>query len=187
MSEFEARRRRARERYKPTKLAVLFIAEAPPSSSSRYFYFDDVPDHDGLFVELLKAVYGDDFRSYVGNRRPAEKSSWLSRLQDDGFWLLDSTDKPLDGAPVGGKSRVRLLQARSDLPERLRELSVQGYLSANTPLILIKATVYDAFFASLAGLGYNIIDKRIPFPGSGQQARFRKLFGEALDLAQVRR
>ena len=187
MSEFEVRRRRARERYKPTQLTVLFIAEAPPSNSARYFYFDDVPDQDGLFVDLLKAVYGDDFKPYVGNRRPAEKRNWLTRLQEDGYWLLDCSEQPLDGAAAGGTSRVRSLEARSDLVERLRELLGEGYVSDETPVILIKATVYDAFFGRLAALGYNVIDKRIPFPGSGQQARFRKLFGEALGIARVRR
>lgn len=187
MADVRAHRRQAREQYKPSKLKVLLIAEAPPSDDARYFYFDDVPHHDGLFVELMKVMYADDFMSYVGNRRPAGKRDWLRRFQEDGYWLLDAAEEPLDGAPKGGPSRVRFLVAKSDLLERLEELSGQGYVSAKTRFILIKATVYDAFFGLLAAHGYSVIDRRIPFPGSGQQGRFRKPFGEALDPLRARR
>jgi hypothetical protein len=43
----QARRRdAAARRYRPETIQLLLIAEAPPSALDRYFYFEDVPDHD---------------------------------------------------------------------------------------------------------------------------------------------
>lgn len=174
-------RRVARNRFKPVELEFLFVAEAPPVDDTRYFYFEDVPTQDGLFVELMKVLYGGSFDSYVGARTPEEKRQWLTRFQADGCWLLDAYDDPMTGAPSGGPTRVNWLGDRSDLPKRLHDLSVDGYISKDTPIILIKVTVYDALFQQLTN-HYNVIDKRIPFPGSGQQALFRELLREALTL-----
>lgn len=44
-----ARRERAARQYKPTKVDLLLVAEAPPSALDRYFYFPDVREQDSLF------------------------------------------------------------------------------------------------------------------------------------------
>ncbi len=172
-------RREARNHFKPSVLDTLFVAEAPPSDDRRYFYFEDVVTQDGLFIELMKFFYGDAFESYVGARTPEKKYQWLARFQADGLWLLDAYDEPMIGAPSSGPRRASWLEDRSDLSERLHNLSRDGYISNDTPIILIKVTVYDALFQELTN-HYNVIDKRIPFPGSGQQASFHDLLRDAL-------
>jgi hypothetical protein len=54
-------------------------------------------------------------------------------------------------------------------------------------VILIKATVYDAAFAALCEANVPVVDERIPFPGSGQQARFAQAFEHALKRKPVGR
>lgn len=36
----------AASKYRPTKVKVLLVAEAPPGAINRYFYFEDVKEHD---------------------------------------------------------------------------------------------------------------------------------------------
>lgn len=40
----------AREKYKPTNIKLLFIAEAPPEQTERFFYYEKVKDNDWLFL-----------------------------------------------------------------------------------------------------------------------------------------
>lgn len=136
------RRRRARNRYKPTRLRCLFIAEAPPTDD-RYFYFDDVQTADWLFLGVMKVLFPDESASYT--RRPDQKRSLLKRFQDAGYWLLDAVDDPLVGAPAAGLPLAHHLRQQSDLIRRLGQLMAVGSLSRRVPIVLIKATVYDAF------------------------------------------
>ena len=52
------RREREREKYRPKAIDLLLIAEAPPCSEDRYFYFDDVREHDWLFRYVIKGLFG---------------------------------------------------------------------------------------------------------------------------------
>ncbi|MBI1886399.1 MAG: hypothetical protein HYS09_08845 [Chloroflexi bacterium] len=177
--EAKARRQAAREKYKPNPIRCFLIAEAPPTDD-RYFYFENVPTADWLFRGVMKVLFPLEFARYV--RRPEQKRNLLGRLQEKGFWLLDAVEEPLDGAPKGGPRRVRYVLENSNLLRRLEDLVAGGYMSQRTPIVLIKATVYDAFYLPLGREGYQVMDRKIPFPSSGQQICFEKLFGEAIGL-----
>lgn len=93
------------------------------------------------------------------------KEGWLERLQQAGVFLVDVAEEPAGADALA--SHVSGLVERCHL---LRPVHV----------ILIKATVYDAAFLPLRRAGVPVVDKRIPFPGSGQQTRFVVAFREAL-------
>jgi hypothetical protein len=59
----------AAAKYRPAHTSVLFIAESPPSSDERYFYFEHVSLRDSLWVELMKAIYPIDFGVTSTERR----------------------------------------------------------------------------------------------------------------------
>ena len=44
------------------RLRILFVAEAPPNSADRYFYFEDVKRDDWLWIALMKGLYPDQWR-----------------------------------------------------------------------------------------------------------------------------
>ncbi|HMH47794.1 MAG TPA: hypothetical protein VK538_08775, partial [Solirubrobacteraceae bacterium] len=54
----KARQRRdaAAAKYRPKVVELLLIAEEPPSSLERYFYFEEVRDQDSLFRHVARAV-----------------------------------------------------------------------------------------------------------------------------------
>ena len=177
--EARVRRKEARERYKPDPVRCLVIAEAPPSED-RYFYFEDVPSADWLFLGVMKALFPLEFAGYTPDRSPKRKRTLLRRFQAGGYWLLDAIEDPLEDAPKGGPSLVRFIQERSDLLDRLGKLKSGAGLRSHVPLILIKTTVYDGLQPPLKRAGYRVIDKRIPFPASGQQKVFDNSFKEAV-------
>lgn len=57
---------------------------------------------------------------------------------------------------------------------------LQKIIDKKTPILLLKAKVYDLCYSCLKEQGYNVIKKRLPFPGSGQQRIFRETFAKVI-------
>ena len=157
-TQARARRQREARKFRPAKIEVLLVAEAPPTALDRYFYFTDVREHDDLFRYVYRAVL---------EREPTRerKAEHLAELCDRGVFLIDLSPDPL---------REELLSAFvPGLARRCRQLNPGK-------IILIKTTVYDAAYQALVDAELPVIDERVPFPGSGQQRRFLEHFPRAL-------
>lgn len=161
----------ARENYKPDKIKYLLIAEAPPESLERFFYFLDVKTADWLFLGVMQTLYPSKKEEYLQQKRNSVlKDNLLSQFKDDGFYLIDLLDFPLSF--YSGD----LENTTDDLINKVKLLSDE-----NTIIILIKANVYDTAFSILKSNEFNVIDKRIDFPASGGQQKFQTKFKEALE------
>jgi len=147
-------------KYKPEKVRLLLVAEAPPRALDRFFFFESVASNDWLFRGVVKSLFGQT------PDRP-NKIEWLTKLKKRGVFLVDLKVDPVDGSSL--TAHVPDLVARCQLlrPERI---------------ILIKTSVYDAAYQSLKSAGLPVVDKRIPFPATGHQGEFRAGFGAALEL-----
>lgn len=157
-------RRRAAQTYQPDPVRLLLVAEAPPSALDRYFYFEGVSEHDSLFRYVIRGLFGE-----APDR--SSKPAWLERLREAGVFLIDVAEEPSGAAALGNHVGGLVARCRALSPEHI---------------VLIKATVYDAAFEALREAGLPVVDRRIPFPGSGQQARFMVAFQEALAGAGFR-
>jgi|SRR5688572_3334420 len=154
-------RRLAAKKYQPEKIKLLLIAEAPPRSEDRYFYFENVSEQDSLFRYVVRCVL---------NVEPIRerKAEQLEALKNAGVFLIDSVTTPLQS---GEKLRDSINTA--SLVSRCQDLNSKA-------IILIKANVYDEVFDVLKNADLPVINERIPFPGSGQQTRFVNSFQKAL-------
>ena len=159
-----ASRQAAAARYKPAKVNLLLIAEAPPCDTDRYFYFEDVPQHDWLFRYVYEGLTG------IKPDR-ASKPDHLAQLRDQGVFLID-----LHEANISQPSLAVLRPKVPDLVARCRTLKPRH-------IALIKSTVYDAAYEPLKAAGLPVIDERLPFPASGQQVRFLQGFARVLEHA----
>lgn len=161
-----SRRDAAQAKYRPKHVKLLLVAEAPPCTLDRYFYFEDVMEQDSLFRYVCKGVLGS-----VSAR--SEKASDLAKLRNAGVHLIDVCEEPI---PDDTKFRITEAQLRA-LPERCLKLKPEA-------VILIKSNVYDLAYDAFVSAGLNVIDVRMPFPGSGQQKKFETEFARALKLAK---
>src|SRR5438477_11402067 len=111
--EAALRRRAAAERYRPAHVRLLLIAESPPPLLSRYFYFEDVEHHDGLFYDVLKAL--------TGAVRPerGEKALYLAELMALGVFLTDMREDPLDSRPLPDLVEPLIDRCRMLAPEKI--------------------------------------------------------------------
>jgi hypothetical protein len=141
----KARRLRdaAAAKYRPEVVELLLIAEAPPSSLDRYFYFEDVRDQDSLFRHVIRAVLGLE-------PSRAEKASELRRLTDRGVFLIDLKPEPKEPGDALELYVPDLVARAADLAPR--------------QIITIKANVCDLTQPALRGAGLDVVDQRIPFP-----------------------
>ena len=156
-----ARRRRAEaaERYRPARVETLLVAEAPPSALDRYFYFEDVQTQDSLFRHVAEMV--------LGEKPTRDKTPYLDELKERGWFLIHVAEDP-----IGSR--------REQIPPLVPELIERCHRLAPSRIVLIGAPVYDLVFGSLRDAGLPVVDARLPYPGSGQQNRFKDLFVDVL-------
>lgn len=75
-----------RLRWKPEHVRLLLIAESAPDdggdvANRRFFYDDNLTSKDGLFREVVRALY--EGPSLVSGR--SAKTPWLEKLKADGI------------------------------------------------------------------------------------------------------
>lgn len=162
-----ATRQRAAAKYRPAKVNLLLVAEAPPCATDRYFYFENVAQHDWLFRYVYEGLTG---------LKPdrAAKADHLAHLRDLGVYLID-----LHEENVSQPSLAVLRPRVPGLVERSRAIKPRH-------IALIKSTVYDASYDALKAAGLPVIDERLPFPASGQQVKFLQGFARVVEHAGLR-
>ncbi len=164
---------RAREKYKPENIKLLFIAEAPPEQTERFFYYEKVRDNDWLYLAIVKALCGTG--TYDVAKMRLHKERILPILQQDGIYLMDVCPIPL-------RNGVSAEWCKNDFVQRLEnEKSVS---KAVTEIILIKANIYDCLYLELKNRNYKVQDMRIYFPSSGRQREFAEAMNNALQNIQ---
>ncbi|HEX4793356.1 MAG TPA: hypothetical protein VH370_06170 [Humisphaera sp.] len=158
------KRKLAAARYQPTNVRLLLIAEAPPCTADRYFFFDEVDQHDWLFRYVWEGLTG-------AKPDRSKKAEHLCMLRDSGMFIID-----LHEDSIAAPSLRVLEQNVPGLLDRCKVIDPHH-------IILIKSSVYDAAFDALAKAGLPVIDQRIPFPSSGQQRKFLETFRKAIAIA----
>lgn len=158
-AEVRQRRAAAAERYRPDRVRLLLVGQAPPAVDDRYFYFTDVSTQDSLFRSVARAI--------LPNTEPtrSNKASLLARLRDRGVFLIDLKPDPVDGSDLSPYVPALVARITELAPERI---------------ILIKTDVFDTAYPALAAAGLPVSKMRIPFPSSGRQKEFTAAFGRAL-------
>jgi hypothetical protein len=168
---------RLRERYRPERITVLFVAESPPESTDdvRYFYNPEQERWDHMYRAVMTAVFPEF--AY----RPGEKGAWLHRFREHGYHLIDASDRPVNRLPAAERRRVLSAAVAGTVAE------VKRLVTPGTPIILVKKNVFALFARPLRDSGYRVLNDRfLPFPSHGHQARFinycrhylRKIHGE---------
>ena len=155
----------ARNKYRPSKVEVLWIAESPPSSRG-FFYFEKTIGKDHLFRETMKAVgiWPENRTMHKG----LDKRTYLNQFESKGYFLIDTCELPVD----------KLDNARRRQKIREGALRITGEVKALKPekVLVVKANVFCPVRDELerAGLGGRILNQQpIPFPSHGWQSKYR--------------
>jgi len=155
----------AREKYRPEKVAVLFIAEAPPCTEGQFFYFEDVPKHDNLFLYLIRAVFPDLNDIAVKDLR-TQKPQLLERFKAAGYFLEDSVAVSIPKGTTVAKKEKLIKENQQDLLRRIENYK-------ESAVVLLSSSVFKTNFDFLKEHFTILNEAAIPFPGSGQQNKFK--------------
>lgn len=162
-----------RARWKPDRVRLLLIAESAPDdggdlANRRFFYDENLTGRDGLFREVVRALY--DAPTLVSGR--GAKTPWLERIRTDGVFLIDLATVPVNEFNASARAAT-LAQNVSETVSLVSHLAPEG-------IVLVKQNVFDLLERPIREAGLPLLhDAMIPFPGSGQQKRFRERFAEA--------
>lgn len=161
-----------RERFRPTRLRYLLIAESPPDPGDRgrRFFYSPTLTIDNLYRSVAEAVYGER-----DNFDVRDKPALLARLREDGFWLIDAVEYPVN--KLGSSTRSRAIKAA--VP-RLVERCVE--LEPERGAIICHGKVFAATAHALRDAGVVVLDDVVlPFPLGNWRARFVEGFRQALE------
>ncbi|MEM4134696.1 MAG: hypothetical protein QXV73_05810 [Candidatus Micrarchaeia archaeon] len=153
------------DKYMPIKIRYLLICESPPLDCSHYFYCEEDRGNQILFATIIKAFYDYDYKNSLGN-----KKALLNRLKEDGVFLIDAVDYPINRDVKGGKvnlknKKMEIKNNKKNLFDRLCNMKRQKVLNGDTKIILISKTVHSCLYEELITRGLNVInDNPIKFP-----------------------
>ena len=154
--------------HKPDHTKVLWILESPPKSDPpRYFYRPELTRYDGLYREVMKSL---------GITPTDPKTGGLKEFQELGHFLIDIAKCPVDK----DNSHLKPSMFKNCAGIFKKEVI---YLNPES-ILIIKSPNYDLINNRLKEMGFGdrvINDKPIPYPGSGQQVRFREAIHKYID------
>lgn len=149
---------------KPDVLRVLLVGESPPDpglGDRRFFYAPVLAAHDNLYRGVAAALYGTEPSLDI-----RDKPAVLKRLRNDGFWLIDALEDPVNHLTRRERlSRLRLAAPR--LAERVSELR------PSEGVIVCHSLVFDACADRIRRSGIPLMhEAALPFPLGNWRARF---------------
>jgi DNA-binding transcriptional regulator YiaG len=153
--DFTSMLEKQRARYRPNRIKVLFVGEAPPAGGT-FFYAGNSQLHRYLSEALqMHLKYPQNF---------------LQSFKDNGYFLDDLVLEPLDKIPIGKRTPI----FRRNVPLLAKRIAEYAPAVVVTVLKRIRPYVEDA----ISKTNPNIKHYCVSFPGNGQQANFRREMAE---------
>ncbi|MFY9839764.1 MAG: hypothetical protein WAK55_25485 [Xanthobacteraceae bacterium] len=141
-----------RAQYRPQCIATLFVGESPPASG-KFFYYGNTTLARNMRAAMTAAGLCND-------------DDFLERFKANGWYLDDLVLEPVNWLVKSERQR-KWLEAQRSLAARIKAYKPRAIVSV---LLAIEHVVYGA--AKVAGSDAELF--AVPFPGMGQQARFRE-------------
>jgi hypothetical protein len=157
----------ARNKYKPRRVNILFIAESPPSSGG-YFYSEKTIGKDHLFRETMKAL--EFWPSGRPMGKDCDKRSMLNEFRSLGFFLIDTCEFPVDKLPPRER-RISTIRGAMTLPGRVEALCPDR-------ILIVKKTVFKPAIQALSKTSFArrvLNTEPLPFPSHGNQKKYRTM------------
>jgi len=155
---------RLRRAYRPDRVEVLLIGESPPDPNEgelRFFYAPELAV-DNLYRAVVQAVYQLD----ADTIRNTPKAELLGRLRDDGFWLIDAVEEPINHWSRPERRRA-IREGVPQLVERCRAIA------PGRGVVICHGEVYSHAADAMRAAGVRVLhDERIPFPWGNWRRQF---------------
>lgn len=170
----EAREAKRKEYQPKNSVKCLFIAESPPPDIKRFFYFEQVPNHDWLYLTLMEVVFSADFNDMDNKDKTQQlrsnKKEYLTRFCNKGYFLIDAVDDPFERPPKNEKrnqidsvKRQIIHENKTTLHDKV--MRIKNGQNKDFPVILISKNTFYILNDYLKELKISVINNGvIPFP-----------------------
>lgn len=159
-----------REQYRPETIEILLVGESPPdpgAGDKRFFYAPTLTRYDNLYRGVAGALYGPDIKN---------KPLVLKQLKQDGFWLIDALETPVNRHTRASR-RAQIREAAPRLAQRCKELA------PGRGVIICHGLVFELCAATLRDSGVRVLhDEPLQFPLGNWRTQFVERFQAALDV-----
>lgn len=164
----------AREKYRPSKIDVLWIAESPPAGGG-YFYFERTSGANHLFRETMKALGW--WPPNVPMQAGLDKTPYLRRFKESRHFLVDLSPTPVN--------HISSVERDAVLRKNVSYLREEVAMLRPKKLLIIKRNVHGILYPALQSVGMPEVLNRepIPFPSHGWQAEYRTRIGQLVNAA----
>lgn len=166
-----------RDRYRPAVVRLLLIGESPPDPRAgvRRFFYSPTLSYDNLYRGVAEALYGTeasfDVRAKVVN---------LERMRDDGVWLIDTVEAPVNASTLAERRRA-IRSSVGGLVDRCQKIA------PTVGVLLCHSVVFDESAEALREATVPVLHNiPLPFPLGNTRARFVVGARVALDNTQWR-
>jgi len=163
-----------RQKYKPSHIKLLLIAESPPppldvQSSRQFYYTDRIRKDDRLFINTIRALYPETMESSEPILEE-HKETWLRRLQQDGIYMIEALEESQKHEVTKPKRQELIKAAIPGLIKRVGELA-----KPSTKIILIKSNVFEMASKPLKAAGFTVLNTElVDYPGRFNQRDYRE-------------
>jgi hypothetical protein len=147
-----------RARYRPPRIATLFVGESPPASG-KFFYAGDTALARNM-ASAMRAAGLDD----TGN--------FLDCFKEQGWYLDDLVLQPVNWLQTSERRR-QWREAQDSLANRIKDYHPRA-------IVVLLLGIKDIVAAAAATAGSDAQVFAVPFPGMGQQARFREAMAQII-------
>ncbi len=144
-----------RNKFKPGKISFIFLYESPQANGAYFYDFKDVKK-DLLFKPLMKLI---DFRYNYLNEQVKLKG--IKRFQELGYFIVDSVYEPVNTITNAGVRDNIILKNFHGLVNDLKSISAD---TEETPIILVKTSMFKLLYEKLRSEGFNVINEYISVP-----------------------
>ncbi len=148
---------RLRRRYRPKRVRILFVGEAPPASG-RFFYQADSGLYRAIRDTFLRALPGMDAENF------------LSAFQANGCYLVDLCGKPVDHLAAKAR-KLACVEGEARLARILRKLRPDM-------VIVVVRSIVDNVHQAQDRAGWH--GKLIELPYPGRWYHYRMIFQKKL-------
>jgi len=149
-----------RARYRPKRIITLFVGESAPKSGAFFYYGNSLLSHHMKEAMAAAGLGGSD--------------DFLAHFKSYGWYLDDLVLTPVNHLEKSRRDR-KCREAQDSLAARIAEYRPQAIISF---LLSIKVKVEAAAITA----GSDVPRFAVPFPGNGQQTRFRKEMAKILPM-----
>jgi hypothetical protein len=152
-----------RDAHRPQRVRLLLIGESPPDprDGPRRFFYAPTLAVDNLYRGVAEALYGEE-----GTFELQDKPSALRRMRDDGVWLIDAVQHPVNRASMAER-RKALRAGRRNLVEAC------AAIDPTVGVIVCHSVVFKEVAPQLRAADVSVLhDTALPFPLGNTRRRF---------------